>query len=426
MADMTDLPPEPPGPPWEPSEPSPTLPSPTPPPPTLPGLPPPPSGPGSPPPSDPASPPPPERRRPGRLRHVLLGALVGGVCGALVASGAFVFFDDDDNDGPATVTATRSPELTRESSRIATEGDVAAIIAAVQPAVVSISANVGGGGEGAGTGFAVGTDGVIVTNAHVVADADDIEVTFSDGSTQPADIVGRDVNADLAVLKVDATGLPVVQLGSSDDVQIGDDVVAIGNALALEGGLTVTRGIISGPPRPEVAEELGIVLESVIQTDASISSGNSGGPLVDAQGRVIGINTAIAGSGPGSQAENVGFAIPISLAAPIIDDLAAGRLPAFLGVATDTLTPELGDELGVDADGGAVVVNVTEDSPAEDAGIETQDVIVEIGGDPIGEAGDVPDAIRRHRPGDTVEVVLLRDSERVTVDATLVERPDSS
>jgi serine protease Do len=361
---------------------------------------------------------------PGRLRHMVTGALIGGLCGALVATGAFVVFDDDDGSS-TSVAPVRTPELTRESSTIGTEGDVASIVAAVEPAVVSVSADIGGSGEGAGTGFVIAADGVIVTNAHVVADASQIEVTFGDGNSLPAEVVGRDVSADLAVLTVDATGLPVVQLGDSDDVQIGDDVVAIGNALALEGGLTVTRGIISGPPRSEVADELGIVLESVLQTDAAISSGNSGGPLVDARGRVIGINTAIAGSQPGSQAENVGFAIPISLANPIIDDLRAGRLPAFLGVQTETLTPEAADELDVDADAGAVVVNVTEDSPAADAGIENGDVIVEIAGDAIAATGDVPEAIRRHSPGDEVEVVLLRGDERTTVRATLVERPDS-
>jgi serine protease Do len=367
---------------------------------------------------------PPPGRPPQRLRHLLAGAAIGGLCGALVATGAFLLVDDDGGTS-TTVRPVRTPEITREASTIATEGDVASIIAAVQPAVVSVSADIGGGGDGAGTGFVIGSDGVIVTNAHVVADASDIEVTFGDGNTMAADVIGRDVNADLAVLKVDATGLPVVQLGNSDEVQIGDDVVAIGNALALEGGLTVTRGIISGPPRPEVAEDIGIVLESVLQTDAAISSGNSGGPLVDAQGRVIGINTAIAGSQPGSQAENVGFAIPISLATPIIEDLRAGRLPAFLGVATETLTSEAADDLGVDADAGAVVVNVTEGSPAEDAGIETGDVLVEIGGVAIEEAGDVPEAIRRHEPGDEIEVVFLRGDERTTVQAELVPRPDS-
>ncbi|MGH8984094.1 MAG: S1C family serine protease [Acidimicrobiia bacterium] len=371
-------------------------------------------------PPDPA-PPQPAGPAPGRLRHVLAGALIGGLCGALVATGAFLVFDDDDGGGATTVQPAHTPEITRGSSTIGTEGDVASIVAAVEPAVVAVTTTIDGpgGGRAAGTGFVIGADGVIVTNNHVVAGAEGIEVAFSDGTTLPAEIVGRDAAADLAVMKVDAAGLPVVELGDSDSVQVGDDVVAIGNALALEGGLSVTRGIISGPPREVVAEELGITLDAVLQTDAAINQGNSGGPLVDAQGRVIGINTAIA------DAENVGFAIPISHAVPIIEDLRAGRLPAFLGVATETLTPEFADDAGVDADAGAVVVNVTDGSPAADAGIETRDVIVEIGGDAIEEAGDVPEAIRRHRPGDEIEVVLLRGDERVTVRATLVERPDS-
>ena len=360
-------------------------------------------------------------RPPGRLRHVVTGAVIGGLCGALVATGAFLAFDDD--GGTTRVTPVRTPGITRQSSTIGTEGDVASIIAAVDPAVVAVTTTIesaGGSGQAAGTGFVIGADGVVVTNNHVVAGAESIELLFSDGRTLPAEIVGRDAAADLAVVKVDATGLPVVELGESDTVQVGDDVVAIGNALALEGGLSVTRGIISGPPREVVAEEIGITLDAVLQTDAAINQGNSGGPLVDAQGRVIGINTAIAG-----QAENVGFAIPISHALPIIEDLRAGRLPAFLGVQTETLTREAADELDVDADAGAVVVNVTEGSPAEEAGIENGDVIVEIAGDAIEATGDVPEAIRRHRPGDEIEVVLLRGDERTTVRATLVARPDS-
>jgi putative serine protease PepD len=340
------------------------------------------------------------------MRYVLAGAAVGGLCGALVAAGAFVAFDDD---GGTTARRTATPEISREAATIP-EGDIAAVIARVQPAVVAVTTGGGpGGAEGAGTGFVIAADGVIVTNNHVVADTTDIEVTFSDGRTRAAEVVGRDAPADLAVLKVDGTGLPVVELGDSDAVQVGDDVIAIGNALALEGGLSVTQGIISGPPR-EIGTEIGTVLESVLQTDAAINRGNSGGPLVDDAGRVIGINTAIADP---LVAQNVGFAIPISHALPIIEDLRAGRTPAFLGVVTDT------DEAG------ALVVSVSDDSPAADAGIEEGDIIVAIGGDEITEAGDVPEAIRRHQPGDEVEVVVLRDDERVTVRATLVERPDS-
>ncbi|MGQ0805961.1 MAG: S1C family serine protease [Actinomycetota bacterium] len=354
----------------------------------------------------PASPPP---APPGRMRHALAGAAVGGLCGALVAAGAFLAFDDDSST--TAVGGAGTPEISREASTIP-EGDIAGVIAKVQPAVVAVTTSgggPGGGSEGAGTGFVIAADGVIVTNNHVVAEATDIEVAFSDGTTMTAEIVGGDAGADLAVLKVDATGLPVVELGDSDAVQVGDEVIAIGNALALEGGLSVTQGIISGPPR-EIGTEIGTVLESVLQTDAAINRGNSGGPLVDADGRVIGINTAIVDP---AVAQNVGFAIPISHALPIIEDLRAGRTPAFLGVVTDA------------ADDGVVVVSVTSGSPAADAGIREGDVIVSIGGDEIADAGDVPEAIRKHRPGDEVEVVLLRGDERVTVDATLVERPDS-
>jgi S1-C subfamily serine protease len=369
------------------------------------------------PPPGPAEPP-----RPGRARQFLTGAVVGGLCGALVAGGAFLVADDDGDAGGSAVPSRESP-VVRESSTIGENGDIAGIIARVQPAVVTVTTGTAGlgGAEGAGTGFVIAADGVIVTNNHVVADADEIEVAFPDGQTFDASVTGTDDGADLAVLDIDASGLPVAELCDSDNVQVGDEVVAIGNALGLEGGLTVTRGIISGPPR-EIGTEIGTQLRSVLQTDAAINRGNSGGPLVDAAGCVIGINTAIADP---AFAQNVGFAIPTSLARPIIEDLRAGRQPAFLGVATETVTPQLVDELGLETDSGAVVTDVTEGSPADDAGIRVDDVIVELAGDAIDEAGDVPAAIRQHRPGDEIEVALQRGGERVTVNATLVERPDS-
>src|SRR5207248_1354417 len=191
---------------------------------------------------------------------------------------------------------------------------------------------------------------------------------LNDGRTLDARVVGADPSADVAVLKVDAGNLPVVCTDDSNKVQVGDDVVAIGNALALEGGLSVTRGIISGPPRP--GSEIGTAIETVLQTDAAINPGKSGGPLVDSTGCVIGINTAVA-SGSGSQpAQNVGFAIPISSAKPVIDDIKAGRKPAFLGVGTTDLTPELKSQLGVSVNDGAAVTDVTSGSPADDAGLK--------------------------------------------------------
>ena len=369
----------------------------------------------------PPPPAPPSRRQGGRAWQFVLGGLVGGLCGALAAGGLFLAFDDDDG-GSSPTPAVRTAEIDRSSSTIGGEqGDVASIIAKVEPAVVTITTEVSGpigSGQGAGTGFVISSDGLIVTNNHVVAGANSIEVAFADGRTLEADVVGRNGGADLAVLKADATDLPVVELGDSDALQVGDEVVAIGNALALEGGLTVTRGIISGPPRE--GTELGAGLASFLQTDASINPGNSGGPLVDAAGRVIGINTMVAGN-----AENVGFAIPISDAMPVIEDLRSGRVPAFLGVATDTLTPEIADEIGVDADSGAVILEVTEGSPADEAGLREEDVLVRIGDVTIETASDVPDAIRQHQPGDEVEVEVLRGDQRETVTARLVEREDS-
>jgi S1-C subfamily serine protease len=379
----------------------------------------PPSVPPWPAPPGPPSPPP---ERPSRLRQFLVGALVGGLCGALVASGAFFAFGrDDDNSSPAAVT-NRTNEVSRDSSTISRNGDIAGIIAKVEPAVVAITVNERGN-QSAGTGFVLSEDGFLATNAHVIGEAQSAKLQFNDGRTLDARVVGRDPSADVAVLKVDAGNLPVVCTDDSSKVQVGDDVVAIGNALALEGGLSVTRGIISGPPRP--GSEIGTALESVLQTDAAINPGNSGGPLVDANGCVIGINTAVA-SGTGAQpAQNVGFAIPISHAKPVIEDIKAGRKPAFLGVGTTDLTPELKNQLDVDVDEGAVVEDVTSGSPADDGGLQRGDVLVQIGDTQIKDGGTVATAVRKHQPDEKVTITYVRGSDRKTAEVTLVERPDA-
>jgi S1-C subfamily serine protease len=369
----------------------------------------------------PPGPPSPSPERPRRLRQFLVGALIGGLCGALVASGAFFAFGDDDT--PTSTTPTnRTNEVSRDSSTISRNGDIAGIIAKVEPAVAAVTVNERGG-QSAGTAFVLSEDGYLATNAHVVGDAQSANLQMNDGRTLDARVVGRDPSADVAVLKVDAGNLPAVCTDDSDQVQVGDDVVAIGNALALEGGLSVTRGIISGPPRS--GSEIGVALESVLQTDAAINPGNSGGPLVDANGCVIGINTAVA-AGSGTQpAQNVGFAIPISHAKPVIEDIKAGRKPAFLGVGTTDLTPELKNQLDVNVDEGAVVEDVTAGSPADDAGLERGDVIVQIGDTQIKDGGNVATAVRKHNPGEKVTVTYVRGSDRKTADVTLVERPDA-
>jgi serine protease Do len=251
---------------------------------------------------------------------MLLAASAGGLVGAIVASGALVLTDDS---GPSTATQP-AQQAQAQGSTAAAQGDIAAILAKDVRAVVAITTDGGPGlgrsGGGAATGFVIDSDGIIVTNDHVIDSARSISVTTSDGRRLTARVLGEDASSDLAVLAVDATGLPAIELGDSNQVQVGDDVVAIGNALDLDGGLSATRGIVSGLNR-EIPTENGR-LTGLIQTDAAINPGNSGGPLVDAQGRVIGINTAIANP---ITAQNVGFVIPISQAKPIIDRLRGGE-----------------------------------------------------------------------------------------------------
>src|SRR5438067_1326550 len=301
--------------------------------------------------------------RPAGRRPILTAAATGAVVGALVA-GLVVAAVKDNKSSPG-----RSLTFSANSSKITRTGDIQEILSKVEPAVVSIrtrTLSLGDflkpvPGEGAGTGFVIGSDGVIVTNNHVVTGAQSIEVVFADDRKMPARVLGKDPTTDLAVVKVDASGLSTANLGDSDALKVGDDVVAIGNALALEGGPTVTRGIVSAENRTITAEN-GVRLEHVIQTDTAINPGNSGGPLVNSAGEVVGINTAVAGD-----AQNIGFSIAVNAAKPIIEELRQGttRSRPFLGVKMFTLTPSIAQELGVKSTSGALIAEVTPGSGAE-------------------------------------------------------------
>jgi serine protease Do len=313
---------------------------------------------------------------------------------------------------------------------------VIAVVRSVLPAVVNVTAEAGedlGGAErrGVGTGFIVRADGIVVTNYHVVEQAQRITVTTSgdDPERYEARVIGGDPQADLAVLQIDATGLPTVRLGTSDDLELGQQVVAIGYALALEGGPTVTTGVVSARDRTiTVADANCAACENgertytdVVQTDAAINPGNSGGPLVDLSGRVIGINTA--GS---TRAENIGFAIAIDAALPTIRDAEenpAGPV-AYLGVSTVDVTPPLVIQQGLTVEAGVFVVAVAPGSAAERAGIRAGDVIVAFGGTAVVAGRDLGDLVRDREPGDRVEIdVVLRDGARRTFTATLGVNP---
>jgi S1-C subfamily serine protease len=360
---------------------------------------------------------------PSARRSAVIGALAGAAVAALVAAGVTVALDDD----PATTTrAVATPVTTAEGAL-----DIHSIVDKVQPSVVTIQTSQTtsrGVFEGAGTGIVLSKDGLVATNAHVIGSLGDIKVVLADGSEHDATLVGASPDDDIAVIKVDGVDdLEAAELGSSDDLEVGDEVIAIGNALNLGGEPTVTRGIVSAKDRDLDAQ--GVRLEGLIQTDAAINPGNSGGPLVNAAGQVVGMNTAIV-----ADAQNLGFSIAIDLAKPIIEDLKAGKgtvTPdqAFLGVSStdvDGLTDAVRERFNVDRDSGALVTEVVPDSAADKGGIEVGDVIIEIDGTTVESSADVRSAVTDHEPGDSVELRIVRDGEEQTVEVELGRRGDGT
>jgi serine protease Do len=315
----------------------------------------------------------------------------------------------------------------------------AAVATRVLPSVVNVTTNVYQDsptgapeqGQGVGTGFIVRPDGVVVTNCHVVQGASRITVfTSEDPPTRyDAHVIGGDCEHDLAVLKVNADGLPTIRFGSSTDLQLGQQVVAIGYALALEGGPSVTAGIVSSLDRTiEVQDPQCTVCTNgvrtyseVIQTDAAINHGNSGGPLVDMAGRVVGINSA--GS---DDAENIGFAIAIdSVKAAVRSAISDPLQPtAYLGISTRSVTADLAFQLDLPVEQGALVLATLANGPAADAGIHEDDVIVEIDGNAIDAAEDLGRVLDALAPGDVVDVhVIGEGGDERTRRVTLGTRP---
>ncbi|MEX2588062.1 MAG: trypsin-like peptidase domain-containing protein [Actinomycetota bacterium] len=365
--------------------------------------------------------PPRRRRRPVLLivSMLLAGALAGG---SLVQCAVAEQAAPDDTDDAATLPAAAD---TPEREPLDPES-VPGIVEAVKPSVVAIFTQrvspdfffEAVPSEGAGTGVIATEDGHILTNAHVIQDAQQIEVVLTDGERMQAEVIGADVQTDLAVLKVDASGLQPARLGDSDALRVGEQVIAVGHALALPGGPTVTKGIVSALDRSIRAGQA--VLQNLIQTDAAINFGNSGGALVNGDGDVVGLNTAIAGN-----AQNIGFAIAITPARKVFEQLIdTGKVVhAFLGVQMITLSPAIASELNLDVERGVFVDRVEPGSPAQQAGLQDNDVIVEIGGEEVTESVDVQREVSERDPGDSIEVVVVRGSERVTVEAVLTERP---
>ncbi len=328
----------------------------------------------------------------------------------------------DRNDSLSATATPVAAEQRRPTNSVTGENlDLKALLDKVSPSVASIHTGTRQG-EAAGSGIVISDDGLVLTNAHVIEGAQTIEVDFADGQTAEARIIGSAPEYDVAL--VQATGLPgavtPAELGSSGDLQVGDDVVAIGNALNLGDTPSVTTGIVSALSR-SIQSPSGDTLSDLIQTDAAINPGNSGGPLLNAAGQVVGINTAIL-----ADAQNVGFALSIDSITSIIDDLKSGREVAnsrpVLGVETldvAAVDPSVTQRFAITAASGAFVQKVQSGSGAESAGMQAGDVIVEVDGRRIRTASDVGQAVRAKQVGDTVELSIERGGEAMTVTATL-------
>ena len=270
--------------------------------------------------------------------------------------------------------------------------------------------------QGLGSGVIVSTNGYILTNNHVVAEADELKVSLNDGREFEAKLIGADPKTDVAVIKIDADGLPVATLADSDLLRVGDLVFAVGNPLGV--GQTVTMGIVSATGRNNLgilAEQGGY--ENFIQTDAAINQGNSGGALVDAQGRLVGINTAILSGGARGGNIGIGFAIPINQASAILTSLVeTGTVQrGYLGVNIGEVTPDIAQALGLSKDQrGVIITNLPEDSPAAMAGLERSDVVITISGREVVSPQQLRNAVAAKVPGSEVEVKVLRDGKERT------------
>jgi S1-C subfamily serine protease len=375
-----------------------------------------------------------------------LGALVvSAVLGGAVAVGAVALLGGLEGDTTVVTETVGSPE-TRSSTLPARSMSINEIYERTAPGVVQInSSNVSGvslpAGRALGSGFVVDKAGHIVTNYHVIRGADEIRVGFSNRDSLEAELVGSDQSTDLAVLRVDAsaTALTPLPLGDSDKVHVGDPVVAIGNPFGLD--RTVTAGIVSALQRLITAPNQ-FTIDHVIQTDAPINHGNSGGPLLNDRGQVIGVNTQIETGGVAGGNVGIGFAVPSNTVKDVVAQiLRTGRVDhAYLGIFGQAVTSEVADTYNLPVDEGVLVSEVADGSGAERAGLEggeTEvvvagqtytlggDIIVALGGTPIASVEELRDAIAEHEPGEKVRLTVLRGDKRTSVTVTLGRQPSS-
>ena len=324
----------------------------------------------------------------------------------------------------AALVVTLLPALTAHAQQVP-PSSIPAIVAKVRPAVVNIATRQltydaflkPVPAQGIGSGVIFDARGYLLTNAHVVEGAQQMRVALPDGRSFPGKLVGADPVTDIAVVKIEGSNFPVARLGDSGKLEVGETVIAIGNPLGLEGGPTVTVGVVSAIGR-SIEDPGGSALHDLVQTDAAINPGNSGGPLVRMSGDVIGINTAMI-----QQAQGIGFAISIDSAKPIVQELLAhGRVVRpLVGIVPVSVTPQIAAAYELPVERGVLVARLDPKGPAARAGMKAGDIIVSIAGHEVKNLQELRVAIGRHKIGETVDVAVRRQKAAMTLKVTLAE-----
>ena len=385
----------------------------------------------------PASPPTSRRARQGKMALVVLALLFSAIGGGLVGAVAATQWLTPRVGSPPAVAAQPASAQPVALQPASSESAAGRVFAAASPGVVGLVVSgqtpAGPMRYGGGSGFVIDASGLILTNNHVVEGARTVTVRFQDDTTREAQVLGTDRGNDLALLKVDLpANVPILPLGDSDQVRVGDLAIAIGSPFGLD--QTVTQGIVSAVQRTW-APGSGRVRRNLLQTDAPLNPGNSGGPLLNARGEVIGINSMIESPVRGSV--GVGFAVPISLAQRLLPQLQAGaRLePVWLGIAGHELDPAIARDQGLSIQKGVLVMSVMPDSPAARAGLlggqganeripRGGDVITAVDGQAVEDVAQITDRLNGKKPGDTVRLTIVRDGREQQLEVTLQAWPE--
>jgi putative serine protease PepD len=354
------------------------------------------------------------------LLPLTAAAVIGGSVGAVATN---ALHSESQASSVSVASSTRTVSAATTGSALSPHDVYAKAKDSVAYITAQVSQSSGGPfgqtqtGTATGSGFVVSADGYVVTNAHVVDGATAVKVKIGDGKTLDARVVGEDTSTDLALLKVNASGLTPLTLGDSSAVQVGDPAYAIGNPYGLD--RTLTTGVISALQR-QISSPSGYTINDVLQTDAAINPGNSGGPLFNTAGQVIGVNSQIETSGSGSDGQGgnvgIGFAIPSNTVKSVVDQLMkTGKVAhAYLGVSSQ------------DGSRGAQIASVAAGSPAARAGMQQGDVITSIDGKPVDGASALTSVVDAHKPGDTVQLVVERNGGRQTLHVKLGQRPNTT